>query len=133
MTATLPQTKIQVRISAPEVSTGEQLIAMTHQLVTQQYWQQYRQSYIGKMSWAEFCNGAPQSLKYLVPKDSWFLDPNKISNIKADMTDMPVTERQVVVHSDDKKEWRPDRGEEPVAVLVNLGRSYRNFRPKDGL
>ena len=60
MTATLPQTKIQVRISAPEVSTGEQLIAMTHQLVTQQYWQQYRQSTLGKCLGQSFVMEPPK-------------------------------------------------------------------------
>ena len=117
MAATLPQTRIPVRIFVPEVSiqSGEQLIAKAHQLVTEQYWNQYRQNYVGKISWEEFCKGAPQNLKFFVPKDPWFINPNKLSPVKASMTDAPVAERRVVERSEDEEEGRLDHGEEPVA------------------
>ena len=100
-----------VKLPAVEVSipSGEELIGDAYNLITLQYWRQYQQNYKGEISWEKFCNGEPQNLKYLIPKDPWFsneIDPLIVKEMTSDEPQRRVIERPE--EADDKDE--PDPG-----------------------
>jgi len=108
-----PPTPMDTESTNGEVSipSGEELIIDAFHLVTYQYYKEYQQKYKGKISWEKFCQGGPQNLKFLIPKDPWFHEINP--PIVKEMTpDEP--QRRVVIRPEEADDQdTPDQGDVP--------------------
>ena len=108
-----PPTPMDTDSTNGEVSipSGEDLIIDSFHLVTYQYYKDYQQKYKGKISWEKFCQGGPQNLKFLIPKDPWFNEINP-PIVKEMTSDEP--QRRVVVRPEEADDQdAPDQGDVP--------------------
>ena len=107
-----PPTPMETDSTNCEVSipSGEDLIIDSFRLVTYQYYLDYQQKYKGKISWDTFCQGGPQNLKFLIPKDPWFNDINPPIVKETTPEDPP---RRVMIRPEEDDQDVPDRGGVP--------------------
>ena len=108
-----PPTPMDTDSTNGEVSipSGEDLIIDSFHLVTYQYYKDYQQKYKGKISWDTFCQGGPQNLKFLIPKDPWFHEINP--PIVKEMTPEDPPRRVMIRPEEVDDQDAPDRGDVP--------------------